>query len=189
MFTTFRKLGLFRSSSEGGGGTLLGPADWANLKHWTTYVRIVGGGGDSPLGTSATVWPIVLAPDDRRWWGWSSRWNENWQGKPKYPEKICPRLEPGQSQQEAGDYPPQLWLFPLIPTFVAQGIRETLCFTLFLNPNTVGKTPWAGVQPVTKPLLTQDNRKHRINAHRHPCLELNSNPRSQCSSDQRQFKP
>jgi hypothetical protein len=43
----------------------------------------------SPLGTSATIWPIVPAPDDR-WWVWSSRSNENWQGKPKCSEKTCP---------------------------------------------------------------------------------------------------
>jgi hypothetical protein len=43
----------------------------------------------SQLGTSATNWPIVPALDDR-WWVWSSRWNENWQGKPKYSEKTCP---------------------------------------------------------------------------------------------------
>jgi hypothetical protein len=43
-----------------------------------------------PLGTSATNWPIVPAPDYRRWWVWSSRRNKNWQGKPKYSEKTCP---------------------------------------------------------------------------------------------------
>jgi hypothetical protein len=43
----------------------------------------------SPLGTSATNWPIVLAPDDR-WWMCSCRWNENWQGKPKYSEQTSP---------------------------------------------------------------------------------------------------
>jgi hypothetical protein len=43
----------------------------------------------SPLGTSATNWPIVPAPDGR-WWVWSSRWNENLQGKSKYSEKTCP---------------------------------------------------------------------------------------------------
>jgi hypothetical protein len=43
----------------------------------------------SPLGTSANIWPIIPAPDDR-WWVWSIRWNENWQGKPKYLEKTCP---------------------------------------------------------------------------------------------------
>jgi hypothetical protein len=34
-------------------------------------------------------WPIVPAPDDR-WWVWSSRWNEDWQGKLKYSEETCP---------------------------------------------------------------------------------------------------
>jgi hypothetical protein len=43
----------------------------------------------SPFGASATNWPIVPSPDDR-WWEWSSRWNENWQGKPKYSEKTYP---------------------------------------------------------------------------------------------------
>jgi hypothetical protein len=43
-----------------------------------------GGVRLSPLGTSATNWPTVPAPGDRWWWVWSSRWNEMWQGKPKY---------------------------------------------------------------------------------------------------------
>jgi hypothetical protein len=34
-------------------------------------------------------WPIVSAPDDRCWL-WSSWWNEDWQGKPKYSEKTRP---------------------------------------------------------------------------------------------------
>jgi hypothetical protein len=34
-------------------------------------------------------WPIVRASDDR-WWLWSSRWNEDLQGTPKYSEKTCP---------------------------------------------------------------------------------------------------
>jgi hypothetical protein len=75
----------------------------------------------NPLGTSATNWPIVPAPDDR-WWIWSSRWNENWQGKQKYSEKTCPTATlptteptwpdldsyPGPPQWEAGDKPPEL---------------------------------------------------------------------------------
>jgi hypothetical protein len=46
----------------------------------------------SPLGTSTSIWPNVPAPDDRWWWWWlwSSRWNENWQGNPKYSEKTYP---------------------------------------------------------------------------------------------------
>jgi hypothetical protein len=42
----------------------------------------------STLDTSDTIWHIVPAPDDR-WWLWSSQWNANWQGKPKYSEKTC----------------------------------------------------------------------------------------------------
>jgi hypothetical protein len=43
-----------------------------------------------PLGTSATNWPIVPAPDGRWWWMWS-RWSkENWRWKPKYSKKTCP---------------------------------------------------------------------------------------------------
>jgi hypothetical protein len=45
----------------------------------------------SPFGTSDTIWPIVPGPDDR-WWLWNSRWNENWQGKPKYSKKTCPSV-------------------------------------------------------------------------------------------------
>jgi hypothetical protein len=44
----------------------------------------------SPLGTSATNWPIVPAPDDRWWVSNSSRWNENCRGKLKYSQKTYP---------------------------------------------------------------------------------------------------
>jgi hypothetical protein len=47
---------------------------------------------------------------------------------------------------------------------------------------TVSRIPWTGDQPVARPLPT-----HRINAHRHPCLEWYTNPRSQLSSERRQF--
>jgi hypothetical protein len=56
------------------------------------------------------------------WWGvWSSRWKENWQGKPKYSEKTCRSatlsttkptwfgLEPVPPRWESGDEPPELW--------------------------------------------------------------------------------
>jgi hypothetical protein len=39
-----------------------------------------------------------------------------------------------------------------------------------------------GDQPVARPLPM-----HRINVHRHPCLEWDSNPRSQCSSGRIRF--
>jgi hypothetical protein len=56
-----------------------------------SVLSIVSWGGErlSPLGTSATDWPIVPAPDYRRW-VWSSRWNQKSQGKRKYSEKNCP---------------------------------------------------------------------------------------------------
>jgi hypothetical protein len=46
----------------------------------------------SPLGTAATVWPIVPGPDDGWWWLWSNRWKENWQEKQKFSEKTRPTL-------------------------------------------------------------------------------------------------
>jgi hypothetical protein len=57
---------------------------------WSYFLESWGEARLSPLGTSATNWHIVPALDDRRWWVWGSRWNENWQGKPKYSEKTCP---------------------------------------------------------------------------------------------------
>jgi hypothetical protein len=54
------------------------------------FFSFLGWGETESLGTAATVWHIVPALDDRWWWVWSSRWNENWQGKTKYSEKTCP---------------------------------------------------------------------------------------------------
>jgi hypothetical protein len=44
---------------------------------------------ESPL-YCGYFWPIVPAPYDRWEWLWSSWWNEDWQGKPKYSKKTCP---------------------------------------------------------------------------------------------------
>jgi hypothetical protein len=39
-------------------------------------------------GETESTW--YVAPDDRLLvWVWSSEWNDNWQGKPNYSEKIC----------------------------------------------------------------------------------------------------
>jgi hypothetical protein len=51
---------------------------------------IISGDGTKSTRYCGHFWPIVLAPDDRWGWLWSSRWNEDWQGKPKYLEKTCP---------------------------------------------------------------------------------------------------
>jgi hypothetical protein len=59
----------------------------------------------------------------------------------------------------------------------------------FLILYTVGRTPWTGDQPVTMPLPTHRKTSRRINAHKHPCLEWDSNPRYHCSSGRRRFMP
>jgi hypothetical protein len=46
-----------------------------------------------------------------------------------------------------------------------------------------------GIGPSQGRYLHTEQHKHRINAHRHTCLEWDSNPRSQCSSGRRQFIP
>jgi hypothetical protein len=48
----------------------------------------------------------------------------------------------------------------------------------------VCRTPWTRDQSIAKSLPT-----HRIKADRYICLEWDSNPRSQCSSERRQFMP
>jgi hypothetical protein len=53
---------------------------------------------------------------------------------------------------------------------------------------TVGRTLCSGDQPVARPLLTQRTTQ-RINAHRYPCLEWNSNLRSQRSNERIQIMP
>jgi hypothetical protein len=43
---------------------------------------------------------------------------------------------------------------------------------------TYGRTPWTSDQPVARPLPTQDNTTQK-DADKHPCLQRDSNPRSQ----------
>jgi hypothetical protein len=49
--------------------------------------------------------------------------------------------------------------------------------------------PGRGISPSQGHYLHTGQHKHRINAYRYPCLEWNSNPRSQCLSGRRQFIP
>jgi hypothetical protein len=66
----------------------------ANRPLWPNFPQFFkiswGGVRLSPLGTSATNWPTVPAPNGTWWSMYSSRWNDNWQGKPKYWEKNYP---------------------------------------------------------------------------------------------------
>jgi hypothetical protein len=46
-----------------------------------------------------------------------------------------------------------------------------------------------GISPSQGRYLHTRQHKHRINAHRHQCLEWDSNPQPQCSSGRRRFVP
>jgi hypothetical protein len=46
-----------------------------------------------------------------------------------------------------------------------------------------------GISPSQGRYLHKEQHKHRINAYRYPCLEWDSNPRSQCSSGRKRFMP
>jgi hypothetical protein len=61
-------------------------------KLFSSFFFLVSWGGVrlGLVGTSATIWSIVPAPDDWWWWMYSSWWKENWHGKLKYSEKTCP---------------------------------------------------------------------------------------------------
>jgi hypothetical protein len=81
-------------------------------------------------------------------------------------------------------------VFPYVPRDVMVNIQRYLSLYLsvalqpsdlgrffsFLILYTVGRTLWTGVQPVARPLST----------HKRPCLEWDSNPLSQHSSERRQ---
>jgi hypothetical protein len=64
-------------------------------------------------------------------------------------------------------------------------------FFSFLILYRVGRTPWTGDQPVARPLPTHrtTQTQNKRTQYRHPCLEWDSNPRSQRSSEWRQFMP
>jgi hypothetical protein len=55
---------------------------------------------------------------------------------------------------------------------------------------TVGRTPWMGDQPVTRPLpACTGQHKHRINAHRHPPTQVGFEPTIPVFGGRRQFMP
>jgi hypothetical protein len=72
--------------------------------------------------------------------------------------------------------PIYLWLYsPCLPWPLFQ----------FRNLYTVGRTPWTGDQSIGGRFVHTEQHKHRINAHRRPCLEWDSDLRSQYSSGRR----
>jgi hypothetical protein len=61
-------------------------------------------------------------------------------------------------------------------------------FFSFLILYTVGRTPWTGDQSAGRPVTTHRTQTQNKRTHyRHPCLEWDSNPRSQRPSERRLF--
>jgi hypothetical protein len=84
---------------------------------------------------------------------------------------------------------PSIYLCSCCSPVGAYGICEMLRFTSVSQLKTIGRTPWTGDQPVAMPLPYTGQHKHRINVYKYPCLEWDSNPRSQCSTGRRRFMP
>jgi hypothetical protein len=80
-----------------------------------------------------------------------------------------------------------LSFFPVAPNLEHRTSVKRFVSLQFLNPKNVGRIPWTGISP------SQGRYLHRTaqtqNKHRHPCHHWDSNPRSQCSSERRQFMP
>jgi hypothetical protein len=54
-----------------------------------------------------------------------------------------------------------LSLFPVAPTLEHRTSVKRLVSLQYLNPKTVGKTPWTGDQPIARLLPTQTQNKHK----------------------------
>jgi hypothetical protein len=87
------------------------------------------------------------------WWMWSSRWNENWQGKPKYSEKTCPSatwpdLGPATNHPSYGRAACNFGCAPVALSGVMAGlIRETLTSALGWHNCGVSLMPFGGHEP------------------------------------------
>jgi hypothetical protein len=73
---------------------------------------------------------------------------------------------------------------PVAPTFQLRAFVQSFVSLQLLNPKRVGRTPWTADESVVRTLPT-----HIINADGHQWLVWDSNPRSLCSSERRQFMP
>jgi hypothetical protein len=75
-----------------------------------------------------------------------------------------------------------------IHSFIHQWLYSPFQFRNIFYTN--GRTPWTSDQHVARPLPAQrTTQTQNKNTHRHLCLEWDSNPRSQRSSERRQFMP
>jgi hypothetical protein len=80
-----------------------------------------------------------------------------------------------------------------LPTYLSMALQSFLldlgCFFSFLIFYTVGRTPWTGDQPVARPLPTHRTTQTQNKCTQTSMFEWDSNPRSQLSSERRQFMP
>jgi hypothetical protein len=85
------------------------------------------------------------------------------------------------------------WCSNIMP-FIHSFIHSSMALQPFVGPwpllqfrnllYTVGRTPWTGGQPVARPLLThRTTQTQNERTYKHPCLEWDSKPRSQRSSE------
>jgi hypothetical protein len=64
-----------------------------------------------------------------------------------------------------------------------------LFFSFVIFFYTDGATTWTGDQPAARPLLHTNQHSQNKHTYRLPCLEWDTTPRSQCSSERTQFMP
>jgi hypothetical protein len=57
-----------------------------------------------------------------------------------------------------------LFLFPVAPTFEYRASVKRFVSLQFLNPKTVGGSPWTGDQPIARALPIRTQNKHKIHA-------------------------
>jgi hypothetical protein len=91
-----------------------------------------------------------------------------------------------------------IWTICLV-SYVHPIVQQWLCspllgpglffsFVIFFLTQSVGLLGRV-ISPSQGPYLHTEQHKHRINSHRHLCLEWDSNPRSQRSIERKQFVP
>jgi hypothetical protein len=85
-------------------------------------------------------------------------------------------------------------IFPLLPKFIHQWLYSPLLYPDLFFSSAILFTQTVGllggvISPSQGRYLHTGQCKQVINAHRHPCIEWDSNPRSQRPSERRRFMP
>jgi hypothetical protein len=92
------------------------------------------------------------------------------------PQSSGSKCKPGNEPAKVGDRI-YLSIYLSIYIWLYSPLLDLGRFFRFFNFYIVSTTSWAGDQPVARPLPTHTGQhKDRINSHKHPCLEWDSNP-------------